>query len=182
MEHVVGLIKIKNIAPIVFKPTLSQRLDTTDLAGDIKWKPAQVTSRKRTSDSSSCVVLGKNLETRDITRRHLPLLGTDAGIATNATKITDSHQLSTKDFKFTNTSQTLEQVTVNKPQLLISVSLASSIIDSSDTPTKLTAASRIRTRSDTSIGLLTSCDFDTDLVTLKREAEHTILGKLSKSE
>ena len=55
-------------------------------------------------------MLGKDLETGAVTIQHLSLLGRDSGGTTEVAEVTDSHQLSTTDFKLSNTSQKFDQV------------------------------------------------------------------------
>ena len=79
----------KNISAIDSKQSiLSSMLDTMELAGDDQSELAQAASSQWTSNSSSCIVLGKDLETRDIASQHLSVLGIDGGGATEVAKVT----------------------------------------------------------------------------------------------
>ena len=64
------------------------------------------------------------METKDITDKHLSLLGAYGGEATEVAEITDIHRLSTTDFIFNDMPWKLEQVTFSKPQLHVNIQSA----------------------------------------------------------
>ena len=112
-------------------------------------------------------MLGEDLQTKDITSQQLSLLGADGGGVTEVAEVTDCHRLSTTDFKLRNIPWKLNQVMMSKPQLLVRMRSTPPTINLSDMSDKLTAASRVQSRSYMNICLLTLGDHKNDSVTTK---------------